>query len=281
MLREAFPCLHQQVNGKDLVYLDNAATAMRPQVVIDAVNDYYCHHNANIHRGVHCLSGRATDLYEQARGSIARLINAPSPDNLIFVRGCTEGVNLVAQTFVKERLQPGDEILISHLEHHSNIVPWQILCQQTGAKLKVIPMNERGELVLDNLDDLMTERTQFMSVVHVSNALGTINPVKQLIAKAHAKDIPVMIDGAQATPHLKVDVQDLGCDFYTVSGHKMYGPTGSGVLYGKATHLESMPPYHGGGEMISKVTFEETVYNKVPAKFEAGTPNIAGGIGLG
>lgn len=281
MLRESFPCLHQQVNGRPLVYLDNAATAMRPQVVIDAVNDYYCRHNANIHRGVHCLSGRATELYEQARASLAQLINAPSPDNLIFVRGCTEAVNLVAQTFVKERLQPGDEILISHLEHHSNIVPWQILCQQTGAKLKVIPMNERGELVLDQLDELMTSRTRFMSVIHVSNALGTINPVKELVKKAHANNIPVMIDGAQATPHLKVDVQDLGCDFYTVSGHKMYGPTGSGVLYGKAAHLEAMPPYHGGGEMISKVTFEETVYNKVPAKFEAGTPNIAGGIGLG
>lgn len=281
MLRDVFPCLHQQVNGKPLVYLDNAATAMRPQVVIDAVTDYYTNNNANIHRGVHTLSERATDLYEQARGSLARLINAPSADNLIFVRGCTEGVNLVAQTFVRERLQPGDEILISHLEHHSNIVPWQILCGQTGAKLKIIPMSESGELDLANFDDLLTERTRFMSVVHVSNALGTINPVKKLVAKAHAKGIPVLVDGAQATPHIKVDVQDIGCDFYTVSGHKMYGPTGSGVLYGKAEHLEAMPPYHGGGEMIAKVTFEESVYNKVPAKFEAGTPNIAGGIGLG
>lgn len=281
MLRAAFPCLHQQVNGKPLVYLDNAATAMRPQVVIDAVTDYYTNNNANIHRGVHTLSERATDLYEQARTSIARLINAPTPQELIFVRGCTEGVNLVAQTFVRERLQPGDEILISHLEHHSNIVPWQILCGQTGAKLKIIPMSESGELILDNLDELLTERTRFMSVVHVSNALGTINPVKELVAKAHAEGVPVLVDGAQATPHIKVDVQDIGCDFYTVSGHKMYGPTGSGVLYGKAAHLEAMPPYHGGGEMIAKVTFEESIYNKVPAKFEAGTPNIAGGIGLG
>lgn len=281
MLRDAFPCLHQQVNGKPLVYFDNAATAMRPQVVIDAVSNYYTHNNANIHRGVHTLSERATDLYEQARHSVARLINASTPQQLIFVRGCTEGVNLVAQTFVRERLQPGDEILISHLEHHSNIVPWQIVCQQTGAKLKVIPMTEKGELALDNLDALLTERTRFMSIVHVSNALGTINPVKEMVAQAHAKNIPVLVDGAQATPHIKVDVQDIDCDFYTVSGHKMYGPTGSGVLYGKAEHLEAMPPYHGGGEMISKVTFEESIYNKIPAKFEAGTPNIAGGIGLG
>ena len=281
MLREHFPGLQQTVHGKPLVYLDNAATAQRPQRVLDAIQNYYLHHNANIHRGVHSLSESATELYEQARKSLARLLNAPSEKNLIFVRGCTEGVNLVAQTFVRSRVQAGDEILISHLEHHSNIVPWQILCEQTGAVLKVIPMNDRGELQLDQLDALLTDKTKFMSVVHVSNALGTINPVKQMIAQAHAKGVPVLVDGAQAMPHLPVDVQDLGCDFYTVSGHKMYGPTGSGVLFGKAEHLEAMPPYHGGGEMISKVTFESTVYNAVPAKFEAGTPNIAGGIGLG
>jgi len=281
MLREHFPGLQQTVHGKPLVYLDNAATAQRPQRVLDAIQNYYLHHNANIHRGVHSLSESATELYEQARKSLARLLNAPSEKDLIFVRGCTEGVNLVAQTFVRSRIQAGDEILISHLEHHSNIVPWQILCEQTGAVLKVIPMNDRGELQLDQLDALLTDKTKFMSVVHVSNALGTINPVKQMIAQAHAKGVPVLVDGAQAMPHLPVDVQDLDCDFYTVSGHKMYGPTGSGVLYGKAEHLEAMPPYHGGGEMISKVTFESTVYNAVPAKFEAGTPNIAGGIGLG
>ncbi|WP_154224353.1 aminotransferase class V-fold PLP-dependent enzyme [Marinicella rhabdoformis] len=279
--RDQFPGLHQEVNGKPLVYLDNAATAQRPQMVLDAINDYYINHNANIHRGVHSLSESATDLYENARKSLAKLLNAPSEKDLIFVRGCTEAVNLVAQTFVRSRVSKGDEILISHLEHHSNIVPWQLLCEQTGAVLKVIPMNDAGELCVDQLDDLLTEKTKFMSVVHVSNALGTINPVKEVVTKAHAKGVPVMLDGAQATPHLKVDVQDLDCDFYTVSGHKMYGPTGSGVLFGKAEHLNAMPPYHGGGEMISKVTFESTVYNAVPAKFEAGTPNIAGGIGLG
>jgi len=281
MLREQFPGLNAQVHGKPLIYLDNAATAQRPQVVLDATNDYYLNHNANIHRGVHSLSESATDLYEQARKSMAKLINAPTMKDLIFVRGCTEGVNLVAQTFVRNRVKTGDEILISHLEHHSNIVPWQILCEQTGAVLKVIPMNQKGELVLDDLDQLINEKTRFMSVVHVSNSLGTINPIKKMIQIAHDKGVPVLVDGAQATPHIKVDVHDLDCDFYTVSGHKMYGPTGSGVLYGKTEHLADMPPYHGGGEMISKVTFESTVYNAVPAKFEAGTPNIAGGIGLG
>lgn len=281
MLRAQFPGLNVQVHGKPLVYLDNAATAHRPQVVLDAINDYYLHHNANIHRGVHSLSESATDLYEQARASMAQLINAPSAKDLIFVRGCTEGINLVAQTFVRSRIKAGDEILISHLEHHSNIVPWQMLCEQTGAVLKVIPMNKQGELVLDNLDQLINAKTCFMSVVHVSNSLGTINPIKKLVKAAHDKGVPVLVDGAQATPHLPVDVQDLGCDFYTVSGHKMYGPTGTGVLYGKTEHLEAMPPYQGGGEMISKVTFESTTYNAVPAKFEAGTPNIAGGIGLG
>lgn len=281
MLREAFPGLNNTVHGKPLVYLDNAATAQRPQAVIDAVNNYYRHCNANIHRGVHSMSEQATELYEQARLSMQKLLNAASHRELIFVRGCTEGVNLVAQAFVRNRVGPGDEILISHLEHHSNIVPWQLVCEQTGAQLKVIPMLEDGRLDISQLDDLISEKTKFVSVVHVSNALGVINPVKDIIAKAHQHDIPVLVDGAQATPHLRVDVQDLDCDFYTVSGHKMYAPTGSGILYGKEKHLDAMPPWHGGGEMISKVTFEETIYNALPAKFEAGTPNIAGGIGLG
>ncbi|WP_395375591.1 aminotransferase class V-fold PLP-dependent enzyme [Marinicella sp. W31] len=281
MLREAFPGLNNTVHGKPLVYLDNAATAQRPQTVIDAVNNYYLHCNANIHRGVHSLSEQATELYEQARMSMQKLINANSHREMIFVRGCTEGVNLVAQAFVRNRVGAGDEILISHLEHHSNIVPWQIVCEQTGAELKVIPMLQDGSLDISQLDNLISERTKFVSVVHVSNALGVINPVKEIIAKAHQHDVPVLVDGAQSTPHLQIDVQDLDCDFYTVSGHKMYAPTGSGILYGKEKHLDDMPPWHGGGEMISKVTFEETIYNGLPAKFEAGTPNIAGGIGLG
>lgn len=281
MLREEFPALRQKVHGKPLVYLDNAATAQRPQVVIDAINDYYSKHNANIHRGVHYLSERATELYEQARCSLAKLLNAPTANDLVFVRGCTEAINLVAQTFVRSRVQPNDEIIITYMEHHSNIVPWQILCQQTGAELKVLPVDENGELCVEQLASMLTDKTKFLSLVHVSNALGTINPVKQIIKQAHDKGVPVLIDGAQAVPHLPIDVQDLDCDFYTVSGHKMYGPTGSGVLYGKTEHLAAMPPYQGGGEMISKVSFESTIYNAVPAKFEAGTPNIAGGIGLG
>lgn len=281
MLRSEFPALQQKVHGKPLVYLDNAATAQRPQVVIDAINNYYLKNNANIHRGVHYLSEQATELYEQARGSLAKLLNAPTANDLVFVRGCTEAINLVAQTFVRSRVQPNDEIIITYMEHHSNIVPWQILCQQTGAKLKVLPVDENGELCLEQLAGMLNHKTKFLSLVHVSNALGTINPVKQIIKQAHDKGVPVLIDGAQAVPHLPIDVQDLDCDFYTVSGHKMYGPTGSGVLYGKTEHLAAMPPYQGGGEMISKVSFESTVYNAVPAKFEAGTPNIAGGIGLG
>lgn len=282
MLRDVFPGLNVSVhNGKPLVYLDNAATAQRPQVVIDAMNDYYQLYNANIHRGVHSLSEQATELYEQARLSMQHLIHAKSHRELIFTKGCTEGINLVAQSFVRNRVKPGDEILISHLEHHSNIVPWQMVCEQTGAELKVIPMLDSGELDLSQLNEVMSEKTKFMALVHVSNALGVINPVKSLIEKAHMLNIPVLLDGAQAAPHLPVDVQYLGCDFYTISGHKMYGPTGSGVLYGKECWLEIMPPWHGGGEMISKVTFEKTVYNSLPAKFEAGTPNISGGIGLG
>ncbi|MCF6300537.1 MAG: aminotransferase class V-fold PLP-dependent enzyme, partial [Proteobacteria bacterium] len=237
MLRECFPGLNIKVHGKPLVYLDNAATAQRPHQVLDAMNDYYLKYNANIHRGVHHLSELATEKYEQARDSLAKLLNAKSAKELIFVRGCTEGVNLVAQTFVRSRVTAGDEILISYLEHHSNIVPWQLLCEQTGAVLKVIPMNENGELCVDQIAGLMNEKTKFLSLVHISNSLGTINPVKEIIKIAHQNKVPVLIDGAQAVPHIKVDVQALDCDFYTVSGHKMYGPTGSGVLYGKAEHL--------------------------------------------
>ena len=281
MNRSDFPCLNVKVHNKPLVYFDNAATAQRPQSVIDAIKNYYEQTNANVHRGVHQLSSDATDLFEQARISMAKLLNSPSEKNLIFTRGCTEGVNLVAQAFVRSQIKKGEEIIVSEMEHHSNIVPWQLVCEQTGAVLKVLPFDDNGELEIDKLDELITDKTRFLAVVHASNSLGTINPIKQIVAKAHAKGVKVLVDGAQATAHLKIDVQDLDCDFYTVSGHKMYGPTGIGVLYGKMEHLESMPPYHGGGEMISHVTFEKTVYNAVPAKFEAGTPNIAGAIGLG
>ena len=281
MNRSDFPCLDVKVHNKPLVYFDNAATAQRPQSVIDAINHYYTKTNANVHRGVHTLSGEATDLFEAARTSMAKLMNSPSDKNLIFTRGSTEGINLVAQTFVRERLQKDDEIIVSEMEHHSNIVPWQLLCEQTGAQLKVLPFDDNGELLIDQLSDLITEKTKIVAVVHASNSLGTINPIKQIVKIAHSHNVPVLIDGAQALPHIKVDVQDLDCDFYTVSGHKMYGPTGIGIVYGKMEHLQAMPPYHGGGEMISHVTFEKTVYNAVPAKFEAGTPNIAGAIGLG
>ena len=281
MKRSDFPCLDVKVHNKPLVYFDNAATAQRPQLVIDAVTHYYTKTNANVHRGVHTLSGDATDLFEEARISMAKLMNSPSDKNLIFTRGSTEGINLVAQTFVRSRIQKGDEIIVSEMEHHSNIVPWQLLCEQTGAILKVLPFNDNGELQIELLNDLISDKTKFLSVVHASNSLGTINPIKQIVKIAHARNVPVLVDGAQAMPHIKVDVQNLDCDFYTVSGHKMYGPTGIGVVYGKMHHLEAMPPYHGGGEMISHVTFEKTIYNAVPAKFEAGTPNIAGAIGLG
>ncbi|MCF6319405.1 MAG: SufS family cysteine desulfurase, partial [Proteobacteria bacterium] len=281
MNRNDFPCLDVKVHNKPLVYFDNAATAQRPQSVIDAISNYYTKTNANVHRGVHALSGDATDLFEAARDSMAKLLNSPSEKNLIFTRGCTEGVNLVAQTFVRSRVNKGDEIIVTEMEHHSNIVPWQLLCEQTGAILKVLPFNDDGELQIELLNELITDRTQFMSVVHASNSLGTINPIKEIVKIAHARNVPVLVDGAQATAHLKIDVQDLDCDFYTVSGHKMYGPTGIGILYGKMEHLNAMPPYQGGGEMISHVSFEKTVYNAVPAKFEAGTPNIAGAIGLG
>ncbi|NQY27490.1 MAG: cysteine desulfurase [Piscirickettsiaceae bacterium] len=280
-IRQDFPILHQQVHGRDLVYLDNAASSQKPVQVIDAISDYYRKDNANVHRGVHKLSQRATDAYEGSRVKVRDFLNAQSDKEIIFVRGATEAINLIAQSFVRPQLQADDEILISHMEHHANIVPWQMLCEQTGAKLKVIPMTEVGELDLSTLDELLNERTKILAVGHVSNALGTINPVKEMIAKAHAKDIPVLIDGAQAVPHMVVDVQDLDCDFYVFSAHKMFGPTGIGALYGKQTLLENMPPWQGGGDMILSVSFEHTQYNELPYKFEAGTPHIAGAIGLG
>lgn len=280
-IREAFPILSERVHGRPLVYLDNAATAQKPELVIDTLRRYYETGNANIHRGVHALSERATRDYERARSAIQRFINAADHREVVFVRGTTEGINLVAQTFARAALHAGEEIVISGLEHHSNIVPWQMLCEQTGAVLRVIPINDAGELLLDEYRRLLNDRTRLVAVGHVSNALGTINPVKQIIELAHRWHIPVVVDGAQAVPHMAVDVQDLDCDFYTFSGHKMFGPTGIGVLYGKRMHLDAMPPYQGGGEMIKSVSFERTVYNDLPYKFEAGTPNIAGAIGLG
>jgi len=280
-VRADFPILQRSVHGKPLVYFDTAASAQRPLQVIEAINDFYRHHNANIHRGVHTLSQEATEEYEQARIKTAGFINAPSEQEIIFTRGTTESINLVAHSFARPRLQSGDEILISWMEHHSNIVPWQMLCEETGAVLKVIPMNQRGELEMDALAEMLSERVKLLGVVHVSNALGTINPVTKICAMAKQYGIPVLVDGAQAMPHQAVDVQALGCDFYCFSGHKMYGPTGIGALWGHAEHLQAMPPYQGGGEMIRHVTFEKSTYNEAPGKFEAGTPNIAGAIGLG
>ncbi len=280
-VQEDFPILKQTVNGKPLIYLDNAATSQKPQSVIDALVDYYSADNSNVHRGVHTLSQRATDHYEEARSKVRRFINADDDREIIFVRGTTEGINLVAQTFGRENIHEGDEIIISAMEHHSNIVPWQMLCQERGAILKVIPIDDSGELLLDEYEALLGPRTKLVSIVHVSNALGSIIPAKQVVEMAHARGVPVLLDGAQAVAHCRVDVQDLDCDFYAFSGHKLYGPTGIGILYGKADLLEAMPPYQGGGEMIRSVTFEKTLYNVLPHKFEAGTPNIAGSIGLG
>jgi cysteine desulfurase/selenocysteine lyase len=280
-VRADFPILQRTVHGKPLVYFDSAASAQRPLAVIEAVNSFYLNHNANIHRGVHLLSQEATEDYEQARLKIARFVNAPSDQELIFTRGTTESINLVAHSFVHPRLQAGDEILISWMEHHSNIVPWQLLCEETGAVLKVVPMNQRGELQMDALADMLTERVKLLSVVHVSNALGTVNPVVEICAMAKQRGIPVLVDGAQAMPHQPVDVQAIGCDFYCFSGHKMYGPTGIGALWGRKEHLDAMRPYQGGGEMIRHVTFEKSEFNEAPGKFEAGTPNIAGAIGMG
>ena len=280
-IRADFPVLAQMIYGKPLVYLDNAATSQKPQSVIDSLVNYYSTENANVHRGVHTLSQRATDDYEEARAKIRRFINAEKDEEIIFVRGTTEGINLISQTFGRSCISEGDEIIISSMEHHSNIVPWQILCQEKGAKLRVVPVNDIGELLLDEYERLFTANTKLVSIVHQSNALGTINPAKEIVDIAHGHGVPVLLDGAQAIAHLGVDVRDLGCDFYAFSGHKLYGPTGIGVLYGKGSLLEEMPPYQAGGEMIRSVTFEETLYNTLPNKFEAGTPNIAGAIGLG
>ena len=279
--RKDFPVLKEKMHGKPLVYLDNAATTQKPQVVIDTVTRYYSRENANIHRGIYHLSEQATDAYEIARAKMRRFINAAFPQEIVFVRGATEGINLVAQSFGRAFIKSGDEILISAMEHHSNIVPWQILSGQIGAKLRVIPMNDDGELLLDEYRKLLNPRTKIVAVAHVSNALGSINPIKAIVNSAHACGIPVLVDGAQAVPHLPVNVQDLGADFYVFSGHKLFGPTGIGALYGRRDWLERMPPYQGGGDMISSVTFEKTTYNRIPYKFEAGTPHIAGVIGLG
>ncbi len=280
-VRQDFPILSQKIHGKPLVYFDNGATSQKPQCVIDAIEHYYRAENSNIHRGVHQLSERATAAYEAARGKLRGFINAPSDREIIFVRGTTEAINLVAQSYGRAFLKAGDEIVVSAMEHHSNIVPWQMLCDQVGAKLRVIPINHDGEIVMEEYQRLLNDRTKFVSVTHVSNALGTVVPVKEIIALAHGRGVPVLLDGAQAVPHLKIDVQELDCDFYAFSGHKMFGPTGVGVLYGRAELLEKMPPYQGGGDMISLVTFEKTHYNVLPYKFEAGTPNIADGIALG
>jgi cysteine desulfurase / selenocysteine lyase len=279
-IRADFPILHQKVHGHPLVYLDNAATSQKPRQVIDAITRYYERDNANIHRGVHYLSEKATEDYENARKAVQEFINAGDSREIIFVRSTTEAINLVAQTYARQNLKPGDEVLITAMEHHSDIVPWQMICQEKQGKLQVAPINEDGELILEEFERLLTPRTKLVAVAHLSNALGTINPIKRIVEIAHAKNVPVLVDGAQAAPRLPVDVRNLDCDFYAFSGHKIYGPTGIGVLYGKLPILESMPPYQGGGDMISSVAFERTVYNKVPHKFEAGTPDISGPIGL-
>ena len=280
-IREDFPVLHQMVNGKPLVYLDNAATTQKPQAVIDALVRYYSADNSNVHRGVHTLSQRATEDYDSGRSKARQFLNAASDEEIIFVKGTTDGINLVAHSYARQHLGEGDEIIISTMEHHSNIIPWQVLCQEKGAHLSVIPISDAGELLMDEYESLLSSRTKLVAITHVSNVLGTVNPIKQIVEMAHSQGVPVLVDGAQATPHMPVDVQKLGCDFYVFSGHKIYGPTGIGVLYGKAEFLEAMPPYQLGSDMIKSVTFERTVYNALPYKFEAGTPNIAGVIGMG
>ena len=280
-IRQDFPVLQQRIHGKPLVYLDNAATTQKPQEVVDTIARYYLTENSNVHRGVHFLSDVATQAYETARSRVRQFLNAAHDREIIFTRGTTEGINLVAASYGRSRIKAGDEILISAMEHHSNIVPWQMLCAEKGATLRVIPINDAGELLLEEYERLLSDRTKLVSIVYVSNALGTVNPVRQIIAMAHRRGIPVLVDGAQATPHLGVDVRELDCDFYAFSGHKLFGPTGIGVLYGKTDLLEAMPPYQGGGDMISAVTFEKTIYNSLPHKFEAGTPHIAGVVGLG
>ncbi len=280
-IRQDFPILAEQIRGKPLIYFDSAASSQKPNAVIDTISHNYRHDYSNIHRGVHTLSERSTAAYEGARHKVQKFINAASEKEIIFVRGTTEAINLVAQTYGRQNIKSGDEILITWLEHHSNIVPWQLLCEQTGAVLKVAPIDERGEVVVEEFERLLSDKTRLVSVAHMSNALGSINPVKQMIAIAHARNVPVLLDGAQAIPHMAVDVQDLDCEFYAFSGHKLYGPSGIGVLYGKQQLLEAMPPYQGGGEMIRKVSFSGTEYNVLPHKFEAGTPSIADTIGLG
>ena len=280
-IRQDFPVLSSSVHDKPLVYLDNAATSQKPRAVIEAEALFYSRNCSNIHRGVHELSERATKCYEDSRTKVQQFLNARESREIIFVRGTTEAINLVSNTFGRKQVGAGDEVLITAMEHHSNIVPWQILCEEKGARLRVAPVNDRGEIVFEEFEKLLGARTRFVALVHVSNVLGTINPVREMIEAAHRRNVPVLLDGAQAAPHLKVDVQALDCDFYAFSGHKLYGPTGVGVLYGKAGLLEAMPPYQGGGDMIRSVTFEKTVYNTLPYKFEAGTPNIAGSIGLG
>jgi cysteine desulfurase / selenocysteine lyase len=280
-IRKDFPILKRQVHGKPLVYLDNAATSQKPQVVIDTLNRYYAEENANIHRGAYSLSEKATQAYEDARMKVQHFLHAPSEREIIFTRSVTEAINLVVHCYGRKILDAGDEVIISAMEHHSNIVPWQILCEEKGAILRVVPIDDAGEFLLDEYEKLLNAKTKLVAVTHVSNALGTITPVRQIVDMAHHRHIPVLIDGAQAVPHFKVDVQELDCEFYGFSGHKLYGPTGIGILYGKAALLEAMPPYQGGGDMIRSVTFEKTIYAPIPSKFEAGTPHIEGGIGLG
>ena len=280
-IREDFPILKQNVHGKPLVYLDNAATSQKPNVVIDTLTRYYTTENSNVHRGVHYLSEQATQDYEGARSKVRQFLNASDDREIVFVRGTTEGINLVAHSYGRQHVGEGDEVIISAMEHHSNIVPWQILCEERGARLRVIPMNDDGELLMDEYERLLSPRTRLVSVVHLSNSLGTINSIEQIVEMAHSRGIPVLVDGAQSAPHMEIDVGKIGCDFFVFSGHKLFGPTGIGVLYGKADLLESMPPYQGGGDMIKSVTFEKTLYNTLPYKFEAGTPNIGGTIGLG
>lgn len=280
-IRTQFPILDQEVNGKPLVYLDNGASSQKPKRVIDAISHYYENDHANVHRGVHTLSQRATDAFEAVRKQVQHFVNAEHEHEIIYTRGTTEAINLVASSYGKVFIEEGDEVLISTMEHHSNIVPWQMMCEEWGAVLKVIPITESGEIIMDRFDELLSGRTAMVAVNHVSNSLGTINPLHEIINKAHKVGAAVLVDGAQSVPHMKVDVQDLDADFYCFSAHKMYGPTGIGILYGKEQWLNDMPPYHGGGEMIDKVSFEETTYNSLPFKFEAGTPNIADTIALG